>query len=555
MKSRVISLYSAMLNTHYGLSAGKYYYIKKKQRLWEPLVIVASMGWLLVLAVWFAWMLTEQLFLGGLAFGQPHLALISGTLIVSVLGLFFGFFNVLSTFYFSNDLSILLAWPLRSWEILLAKLGVIVTGQYVLNALFLLPIGIRYGLLARVGVGYVVSAFVVFLVLPVIPLVIASALSVVLMRLVNLSRYRDKLTLIGGILLLVIVFGGTYWLQQNVETDDPSVLLEKLLSQADGLVKAVGRVFPPSVWAAQAMAYAHTSQGWINLLYLVASSALGLIVLYVLGEKVFLQGVIAGLEGSRGGKRRKKVVLEHVERGAFLTLLSTERKLFVRDPNFALNGLIGYVLLPVMALLPLFGQNLEGNPFEQLNFGEMDPLLVMGGISLFFMVMIAMSMIPSTTFSREGRYLWIVRTLPLSIGQIIRPRVAAAQVVNTVGCVLGLLPLSYLFGWGVLEVGFGIVFGLLLSSVVAYLLVILDLSRPMLDWINPIKAVKSNFNSIVGMFGTMVIAFLLGALFFLNARTATLWLIPLELLLVTGLLGGLAWFLTRNVAPKLWAKI
>lgn len=369
MKSRVISLYSAMLNTHYGLSAGKYYYIKKKQRLWEPLVIVASMGWLLVLAVWFAWMLTEQLFLGGLAFGQPHLALISGTLIVSVLGLFFGFFNVLSTFYFSNDLSILLAWPLRSWEILLAKLGVIVTGQYILNALFLLPIGIRYGLLARVGVGYVVSAFVVFLVLPVIPLVIASALSVVLMRLVNLSRYRDKLTLIGGILLLVIVFGGTYWLQQNVGTDDPSVLLEQLLSQADGLVKAVGRVFPPSVWAAQAMAYADTSQGWINLLYLVASSALGLIVLYVLGEKVFLQGVIAGLEGSRGGKRRKKVVLEHVERGAFLTLLSTERKLFVRDPNFALNGLIGYVLLPVMALLPLFGQNLEGNPFEQLNFG------------------------------------------------------------------------------------------------------------------------------------------------------------------------------------------
>ena len=555
MKNSLWSLYLSLLNVNYGWSAAKYYYIKKKQRIWEPIIIAVSIGPALVMAVWFMWGLTEQLFLGGLAFGQPHLALVNGTLMVSVLGLFFGFFYVLSAFYFSNDLPLLLPLPLRSWEILAAKLGVILTGQYVLNALILLPLGIRYGLLAGAGLGYVLSAIVVFFVLPVLPLVIASILAVLLMRFVNLSRYKDKLTLIGGILVLIVVFGSSYWLQENMGSDDPLVLMEQLLSQKDGLIGAVGKVFPPSIWAAQAMAYANSSQGWVNLLYLAISGVFGLAILYLLGEKVFMQGVITGLEGSKGTGKAKRVDVQQTAKNSFLTLVGMERKLFLRDPNFALNGLVGYVLLPVMALLPLFGQNLEGNPFAMMNLGEIDSLLIVGAIALFFMLMTSFSMIPSTTFSREGRYLWIIRSLPLSLNQIIGSRVAAAQVVNTIGCLLGLLPLSYLFGWGVLEVILGAVLGILLASAVAFLLALLDLSRPMLDWVNPVKAVKSNLNAIIGLVGSLVLGFLLGLLFFFNMQTGTLWLIPLELIVVTGLLIALARLLVTRVAPRLWAKI
>ncbi len=555
MKNRVWSLYLALLNVNYGWSAGKYYYIKKRQRSWEPILIGASLLPVLVLGVWFVWIMTEQLFMAGLAFGQPHLALVTGTLIMALLGLFFGFFYVLSAFYFSSDLPALVPLPLRSWEILVTKLGVILTGQYILNALLWLPLSIRYGLLARGGVLYVISALAVFLVLPIIPLMIASILAVVLMRFVNLSRYKDRLTLIGGILLVVLVFGSTYWLQENVGTDDPNVLIEQLLSQADSLIYAVGRIFPPSMWSAQAMAYAGHSQGWINLIYLVLAGTAGLAVLYVLGEKVFVQGVIAGLEGRRGSGRRQRTGEAQEARSAFMTLVATERKLFLRDPNFALNGLLGYVLLPVMALLPLFGQNLEGNPFALLNLGGIDSLLIIAGIALFFLVMISFSMIPSTTFSREGSYLWFMRSLPLSIDQIMRTRVAAAQIVNTIGCLIGLIPIAYLFGWGVVEVVFGTIFGILLSSAMAYLLVLLDLSRPMLDWTSPVRAVKSNLNSMIGAFGTLGLAFLLGALFYLNVQSQTMWLIPLELLAVAFILGGAAWYMGKRVAWKLWARI
>ena len=43
MRNRLWTLYLTLLKDHYGLSAAKYYYFKKRQRTWEPLVIVAGL--------------------------------------------------------------------------------------------------------------------------------------------------------------------------------------------------------------------------------------------------------------------------------------------------------------------------------------------------------------------------------------------------------------------------------------------------------------------------------------------------------------------------------
>lgn len=553
--NRLWSLYKALANVHYGWSAGKYYLVKKRKRLWEPTIIVLGLAPVIVMGLGFMWVMTEKLFIAGLGFGQPHLALVNGVLMASLMGLFFGFFYVLSAFYFSSDLAGLIPLPLRPVEILGAKLGVVLTGQYALNALVLLPIWLRYGLLAQAGLGYVLSSLLVFLIVPIIPLVLASLGTVLLMRFVNLSRHKDKLTLIGGILLLIAVFGFQFWLQSSLGSGDPDVVLDRLLNSADGLILAVGRAFPPSIWAAKAMAYAHQGSGWLNLLYFVAASFLGVGVLYLVGEKVFLQGLVAGLEASKGAGKEKKTALTEKSRSAFMTLVATEAKVFLRDPGFALNGLVGYVLLPVMAVLPTLGIKMDGNFSAMLNLDELPALLVAGGIALFFMIMSAMSMIPSTTFSREGKYLWIMRNLPLSIEQIITTRVVAAQVVNTIGCLLGLIPLAFMLRLGVGPVVWGTVLGILLATVLAYLLVLFDLRRPMLDWVNPIKAVKSNLNAMIGVFGSMGLVFLLGALLFINVKTQTLWLIPVELLGVVAVLGALIVFLIKRLAPEMWSRI
>jgi ABC-2 type transport system permease protein len=232
-----------------------------------------------------------------------------------------------------------------------------------------------------------------------------------------------------------------------------------------------------------------------------------------------------------------------------------ESKLFVRDPGFALNGLIGYVLLPAMALLPMFGQSLENNPFELLALDQLPPFVLSGGLALYFMFMTAMSMIPATTFSREGKYLWQIRSLPLSIEQIIAAKVVGSQVVNIIGCLVGAVPVAILMGWSIWEVLLGSFLGTLLASALAGFLALFDLRKPMLDWVNPVKAVKSNLNAVVGLLIGVILGFALGMLMFATIGLELLWLIPIELLAAALALGLAVRFMVRKWAPGLWKRI
>lgn len=555
LTTRVKSLYLALLNVHYGFSHAKYYYLKKKERIWEPLLLIIVLSPSVLMLMWLFWSMTETLFVAGLAFAQPHLSLVYGALIVSLVNLFFGFFYVLSAFYFSTDLEMLIPLPMTSWEILAAKLGVVLTGQYVVNAAILLPIWLKYALLAKVGISYFVSALCLFLFLPIIPLVLASIASVVLMHFTSFSVNKDRLIVIGGILLVVLVLGFQIWVQNSVGSGDLEQLLQEILNQTDGLVQLVGKVFPPALWAGQALGYSYTWSGWLNLFYLGAASLLGFVILYVLGEKVFLQGVVAGLEGSKRVSARQRDYKKSVSKPALVTLVGTEIRLFVRDPGFALNGLVSYVFLPVFAILPLFIQNVGNNPFDILVQGQIPNMLLLGGVALYFMVMTGFSMIPATTFSREGKYLWIMRTLPLSVADIIFPRVIAAQVVNTLGCLIGLIPLTLLYNWNPLPIIVGSILGICLAAALSVSLILLDLNRPMLDWVNPIKAVKSNLNAMLGLFGAMFLISILGVLFYFSLRTNTLWLIPLELVLVWAVLIIINKLIYKKFAVQRWLSL
>ena len=59
--------------------------------------------------------------------------------------------------------------------------------------------------------------------------------------------------------------------------------MAELLQRADGLVETLGSYFPPSVWAAKAMAYASSPLGWLNFLLFSTVTVTGGALLLALG--------------------------------------------------------------------------------------------------------------------------------------------------------------------------------------------------------------------------------------------------------------------------------
>jgi ABC-2 type transport system permease protein len=95
--------------------------------------------------------------------GQPEVVLATGLMISTMLVLFFGLTAVLSVFFFSRDLSVLVPLPLQPGTIMGSKFAVIMVYEYLTIAPFLIPAIWVFGLGSSAGIFYWIMALPVFL--------------------------------------------------------------------------------------------------------------------------------------------------------------------------------------------------------------------------------------------------------------------------------------------------------------------------------------------------------------------------------------------------------
>lgn len=518
MKNRVLSLILAQLNMNFAISHSRYYYLKKRQRLWEGILIVVSVIMTAALLSFGVYKLACAFYSQAAAINQERLTLVTGILAAQVLMLILGVALVIAVFYFSNDLPILIPLPLSPWEILTSKFAVILANEYLGLLVFIVPLFAAYGMRADVSIiSYTLSSIIVFLTLPVIPVAIASILAVILMRIVGFTKRKDMLTIIGGFLLVLLIIGVQFYMQTKLPAPgDEQEFMIQLLSQANSLVAIAGKQFPPSIWATWAVSDSGTSKGLLSLGLFLGVSALSFGLFLAVGNKFFYQGVLSGFEAptaKRGTLVKKSGRAQFSERTPLLSLAVTEMKLFSRTPVFVLNGFIGFLMFPVMLVVLLFMGNdpeiagLWGSLVKMPEFHSIGALLV----AAYFFLLATFSGIPFSSFSREGKAnIWFLRSLPISGRTAAMGKALAAEIMIVVGAVPGLAVLEYIARLPMTSLIIGVSLGIFSSYALCIWGVLLDMARPMLDWTDQQKAIKSNLNTAIGLVIGTVVLFLMG---------------------------------------------
>ena len=118
-------------------------------------------------------------------------SIITFMLFVNILiSFFFGVYTVLNIFYFSNDIEQILPLPFRSKDIVIAKFLTVMLDMLIYSGILLLPL-IIYGVMSDASFIYYIYMIVVMLVTPIFPMIIATAISILLMRFTNLSKHKD----------------------------------------------------------------------------------------------------------------------------------------------------------------------------------------------------------------------------------------------------------------------------------------------------------------------------------------------------------------------------
>lgn len=472
------------------------------------------------------------LYLGGKAIGQGQL-----TLMVALTGgqlacLMFGIFYVISAFYFAKDLRLLLPLPVRPAEIVVAKFLGILTGEYLTAAAVVLPALIVYGLFAHVSWLYVPFALVIYLLLPVIPLVLASLFSLVLMRVTNLKANRDFWRVVGALfgvgLAFVFQFIGRF--QQRGITSTKAVT--DMIQAQQSLINGIGRWFPTSFWATNALREGAPNAG-IGSFLLFSGVAMGaLLVMAGVAEKLFLGGAVGGDEVRSSGRVLSRAELAK-ETGQTRTplwaLLQREIKLLNRTPSFLMAAVLPVVLMPVFVAIPILQQKSDLTRLlgKSASFAQ-SPLVPLIAIGVL-MLMNSMSNLPSTAISREGKHFWVSRSLPVPPRLQVQAKVLHCLMFVALNLVIVLAGLAFLHLLTLSTAAFVVVGGTLASTATAYGGLVVDLIRPNLRWTDPQQAMKGNMNVLLGMIGII----LLGAVF---AGVATVLFLFAKMLLLPGVL-------------------
>jgi ABC-2 type transport system permease protein len=499
---KLVALARTGLKSNFGLSLLRHKLIKERKDLWIIPVVLLGLGGIIPLL--YSYLYVIKKFYGFLQpIGQQPVVLTFGILAGQLFILLLGFYYVLSAFYFSRDLDLLIPLPYRPFEVMLSKFIVILVNEYLSVMPIVLPIFVYYGLLEKAGPAYWLGAAAIYVFLPVIPLAIVATLAVGLMRAANIGRKKDALIIVGSLVLMILGLALQFYVSRSAGASADPAALARFFASSGGFLRRVGGRFPPSIWATNALAGGLSSSGLENMALFVGVS-LGLLVLMVaVAERLFYRGLI-GLGETSG--RKHPLSLDRIShrvssgRRPVWAIFLREWRVMNRTPIFLLNGVLVVIIIPIVFLL-MMKSGRQGLDVFLLNLvASGKPYKIILGAACFMAVCGCLNGTASSTFSREGKEFWISKVVPVTAREHVLAKFFHSYVIALLGILAGSVVEVAIFHIRLAIYAAALFLALVGAVVFISAGMAIDLARPLLEWTNPQKAIKQNLNVVIAFF-------------------------------------------------------
>lgn len=492
------------------------------------------------------------------AMGQEAVILGFGLSVVSVVIFFFGIFYAMGIFYFSMDVEYLLPLPFKPWHIMGAKFAVVLIYEYLTELIFFLPTIIAFGIKSSGGVLYYAYGIIIFLLLPIVPLVIASVINMIIMRFTNIAKNKDRFRLVGGLLAMSFGIGINIYTQRFAQ-DLSQTEISKMFQQGNNsLVTLATKMFPSTNIAVNSLINNNNIKGFINLILFAAITIAALIIFIILGQALYFKGVMGVSETSSKRKilSNSELIKSTTQNSSLKVYVLKELKLLFRTPIYFINCVVMNFLWPVFLLIPIFSQKGGSSQLKMAtNFlqNTKSSGIALGAFFAFMVFVSCSNAIATTAISREGKNLYILKYIPMKYKDQLMAKVLSAVVLGVAGmlmvCIIAGVLLKLPLDLLLLMIMVGLL-GILFTSFIG---IFIDLNFPKLQWDSEQKAVKQNLNVLI----SMVICIALGGLtvFIVIKFQLTKWAVFALILMLFSSVDLLLYYLLGTKGVKMLKKI
>ncbi len=385
-------------------------------------------------------------------------------------GLLFGF----------HDYDLLMSLPLKKEQITAAKLASFFVLEYLYSLPLVLPVVVIYAFFAHPPVLSYVWMFIGFFGLPVLPAILAIAGGSLINVLTAGKKYESLWRGLSSI-LLALAFAG-FSMFRSSSMDAAQNMMSKMSSAR--------YLFPVSWLYSKAIVLGN---GLYILMEMVATFGLLALILH------YLSGLVLHIaaKGNQGYHVQNFRLKQGKENSVLSALVKRERKMMLGDINGLFNIGFGAVLLIGAGIYTILFP--EKSPAFQIAEHMQNPALA-AQQAIFIASMLIMTVNqPCVSISREGKNLWILRSLPISEEMIFISKILCPLEILIVPCIPVIGIALWRIGAPIWMIILGMIYLLASWIMTALLGLIANLLFPKLDWDRSIIVYKRSLSAFIGM--------------------------------------------------------
>ncbi len=411
-------------------------------------------------------------------------------------GIFGTVFTTQNQMYQAKDNELLLAMPLKPSSIV----GSRVLALYLLTIAFVAAVMLPAGLVFCLKKGFTVSFLVAYIPIMILIGLLTQAVTCLLGWLLHflLAGFRHKAIVATVFMTIVMIL---YMVAINKLEE-----LMVLLVVNGGKIASAIQTF---AWPFYAIGTACMGN-WVQfaLFSLLVVALFGAVTMLV--NATFVKAMLVGGK-TKGASKQKRDYKVRTPEGS---ICKKESKKFFTCTTYLINLGMGLFLTAALivggvllkgGLLPELNKAFKGNPQPII------AIIIAGAMGL----MASMTPISAPSVSLEGKYIWIIRSMPISGKQVLRAKLRFHCIATVPLAAIGALVLGIVYGCNILQTLLAVAGSVILFVLCGVLGIVFNMCFPRLDWPNEATVCKQSMAVFFSMFGMMLVAAAYVALYFL----------------------------------------
>lgn len=468
-------------------------------------------------------------------------------------------FESLNNLYFAKDLKIFLRMPITPIKLVRAKINNMIVSEYVMELMMLLSPILVYGYLVKAGILFYIYVAIILLLLPIIPIVLTSLITSVIMRFTNVIKNKTQVQYISIFIVFIVL-----WIITSLFSTGEGISLERFtekMLEVNGLIELISEYFIILKPIMKSLINYENMTGIVNIFIFTMESLVTYYLSTWIISKIYLKGAIGTVVNTNNMQTKKNLELkisECKQKTPKRAFLSKELKQIMRTPIFCLQCIILPMVYPILFIgipaiaLITFARNVGFDFFANMQENILGPIGISIAMSIA-QVLYIMNFTSIIAVSREGKKAKLMKTIPISLYKQFQYKLYPALIADgVIACIVTTCYSLFLPEINLLFSIFLFIILMELCLVQEKVMIMIDLKKPKITWTSEYAMMKENVNVMYEFFYAVIVVILLTGIGFVMNNMIMLMFVVFFILLLINLV--INYYVKKNQI-RLYRKI